>query len=130
MADDQKPEVRYAFRKKLFSVVVGERMLLLEEREIISGEPPSDFTRFLGAGQVNEQIKTGNLQGNVQAQVPFALPNATTAAEAIEQAPVLFEIARKRFIEQAKVQAMRQVIAQPGAAPNPGANGPPNRIIH
>ncbi len=130
MPEDEKPEVRYAFRKTLYSVVVGDLMLLLEEREIVSGEPPSDFSRFLGAGQVNEKVKTGNLQGNVQGQVPFALPNATTAAEAIEQAPALFEIAKKHFIEQAKVQAMRQAIAQPGAVPNPGANGPANRIIH
>lgn len=130
MADDVKTGTRYAFKKTQFGVVVDGPMLLLEEREVISGEPAEDFVRFVGAGQIDEQAKVGALQVKIQGQVPFTMPNATTAEEAIEQAPVLFEIAKKQFIEQAKAQAARQIITQPGAVPPqpPGFNGPTRRF--
>ncbi len=131
MVSDAKTGTRYAFKKTLFGVVADGQVLSVEEREVISGQPPEDFVRFVGAGKINEQIRVGTLQGNAQGQVPFTLPNATTVEEAAKQAPVLVEIAKKQFIEQAKEQAMRQVITQPGAVPpppRPGFNGPTRRF--
>lgn len=114
MAGQHSP-VRFGFQRFQYAVVIGDMDLRLEERVVTIGEPPDGWTRWIGYGQIDEELKFGKVQG----PAPFALPGAVTFEDAMGMALAAYNTVKKKVIQNAirneiERGGQQPLIVQPG----------------
>ena len=108
MAGQHSP-VRFGFQRFQYAVVIGNIDLRLEERVVQIGESPEGWTRWIGYGKVDEDLKFGKIQG----PAPFALPGAETFEDAMGMALAAYNTVKKQVIQNATREMLK------GGGPQP-----------